>query len=123
MNFMTKGNAHKLQNLDTAANGGKGANVTRADLATAVYGVAPMTRREAAQFVDDILEDIAAALVRGEHVLLSGFGKFSVRQKGPRIGRNPKTKVETAIPPQKSPVFRPSHIMKRRVAGLPVDGE
>ena len=37
MNFMTKGNAHKLQNLDTAANGGKGANVTRADLATAVF--------------------------------------------------------------------------------------
>ena len=116
MNFMTKSNAHEIDNSNTNK------NVTRADLATAVYGVAPMTRREAAQFVDDILEEIASALVKGEHVLLSGFGKFTVRDKGPRIGRNPKTKVETPIPPQKSLVFRPSHIMKRRVAGLPPDG-
>ncbi len=112
MNFMTKSNAHEIDHSDTTRN----VNVTRADLATSVYGVAPMTRREAAQFVDDILEEIASALTKGEHVLLSGFGKFSVRQKGPRVGRNPKTKVETPIPPQKSLVFRPSHIMKCRVA-------
>ena len=93
----------------------QGANVTRADLAGG-HGVAPMTRREGRALVDDILEDIAAALVRRARPP-SGFGKFSVRQKGPRIGRNPKTKVRTH-PPQKSPVFRPSH-HEARVAGLP----
>ena len=56
------------------------------------------------------------ALVRGEQVKLSSFGTFSVRDKNARVGRNPKTGQEAPIPPRRVLTFRPSHLMKERVA-------
>ena len=60
----------------------------------------------------------------GESVKISGFGTFSVRQKGRRVGRNPKTGREVPILPRRVLVFRPSHVLKARVNGTaPVQGE
>ena len=56
------------------------------------------------------------ALVAGEQVKISSFGTFSVREKGQRIGRNPKTGEEVPILPRRVLSFRPSHLMKERVA-------
>ncbi len=53
----------------------------------------------------------------GESVKISGFGTFSVRQKGRRIGRNPKTGEEVPILPRRVLVFRPSQVLKARVNG------
>jgi integration host factor subunit alpha len=75
----------------------KGA-VTRADLRAAVYDAcAGLARREAAELVDLVLEEIAETLVSGEPVKLRGFGAFNVRSKRPRVGRNPRTKEPAAI--------------------------
>ena len=54
-------------------------------------------------------------LVRGESVKLSSFGSFSVREKGQRIGRNPKTGEEVPILPRRVLVFRASHVLKDRI--------
>ena len=61
------------------------------------------------------LSQISDALGRGETVKISSFGTFSVRQKGQRIGRNPKTGEEVPILPRKVLVFRPSQVLKNRV--------
>ena len=54
-------------------------------------------------------------LVSGENVKISSFGSFSIREKGERIGRNPKTGVEVPISPRKVLVFKASHVLKDRI--------
>ncbi|MEM6972448.1 MAG: integration host factor subunit alpha [Pseudomonadota bacterium] len=92
-----------------------GSTLTRADLTEAVYREIGLSRNESADLVEKILAEISGALVRGEHVKISSFGTFSVREKGERIGRNPKTGEEVPIDPRRVLVFRPSHIMKERI--------
>jgi len=65
--------------------------------------------------VESILRHISGALVAGETVKISSFGTFSTRDKGQRIGRNPKTGEEVPIEPRRVLVFRPSHILKDRI--------
>lgn len=91
--------------------------VTRADLCEAVYQEVGLSRNESAGLVESILGEISDALVRGETVKISSFGSFSVRQKGQRTGRNPKTGKVVPILPRKVLVFRPSHVLKGRING------
>ena len=90
---------------------------TRADLAEAVVQKVGLPRHEAADMVEMVLQEITGALVRGEHVKLSSFGSFGLREKRERIGRNPKTGEEVAITPRRVLVFRASNIMKKRING------
>ncbi|MEO0819901.1 MAG: integration host factor subunit alpha [Pseudomonadota bacterium] len=92
-----------------------GNTLTRADLTEAVYREIGLSRNESAELVELILERISEALVSGEHVKISSFGTFTVREKGARTGRNPKTGEEVPIDPRRVLVFRPSHIMKERI--------
>jgi len=94
-----------------------GETATRSDLSEAVYREVGLSRNESAQLVEAILERISEALVRGENVKISSFGTFAVREKGARVGRNPKTGEEVPIEPRRVLVFRPSHILKERVNG------
>ena len=89
--------------------------VTRADLGEAVYQEVGLSRNESANLVESVLGEISDALVRGEMVKLSSFGSFSVREKGQRIGRNPKTGEEVPILPRRVLVFRASHVLKNRI--------
>ena len=91
--------------------------VTRAQLSEAVYHEVGLSRSESAHLVEAVLERIADSLVRGETVKISSFGSFTVRSKGKRIGRNPKTGEEVPILPRRVLVFRPSHILKERING------
>ena len=86
--------------------------VTRADLSEAVYQEVGLSRNESADLVESVLSQIADTLTRGETVKISSFGSFSVRQKGQRIGRNPKTGEEVPILPRKVLVFRASNVLK-----------
>ena len=81
----------------------------------AVYQEVGLSRNESAELVESVLNDISDALVRGEMVKLSSFGSFAVRQKGERIGRNPKTGEEVPILPRRVLVFRASHVLKNRI--------
>ena len=97
----------------------KGRTLTRADLAEAVYQEVGLSRSESAGLVDSILTEIGDSLIADGVVKISSFGTFSVRRKGRRIGRNPKTGEEVPITPRRVLVFRPSNIMKDRInAGL-----
>ena len=94
-----------------------GKTVTRADLTEAVYRRVGLSRNESAQFVEAILEKIAARAEKGETVKLSSFGTFSVRDKSLRVGRNPKTGEEVPIEPRRVLVFRASHVLKDHING------
>ena len=91
------------------------ATVTRAQLTEAVYQEVGLSRNESAELVETVLEEIATALERGEMVKISSFGSFSVRSKGQRVGRNPKTGEEVPILPRRVLVFRASHVLKDRI--------
>ena len=62
------------------------------------------------------LDQITAALAEGEKVQLVGFGSFEVRERAPRIGRNPRTKEEVTIPASKAVQFKSGKVLKRAVA-------
>jgi integration host factor subunit alpha len=92
-----------------------GQTVTRAQLSEAVYQEVGLSRNESATLVDTVLAEISNALARGEMVKISSFGSFSVRQKGERVGRNPKTGEEVPISPRRVLVFRASHVLKEHI--------
>ncbi len=89
--------------------------ITRAQLTEAVYQEVGLSRNESADLVESVLAEMSDALIRGEMVKLSSFGSFQVRQKGQRMGRNPKTGEEVPILPRRVLVFRPSHVLKKRI--------
>ena len=90
--------------------------LTRMDLSEAVFREVGLSRNESADLVESVLQHVSDALVAGETVKISSFGTFSVRDKNERIGRNPKTGEEVPITPRRVLSFRPSHLMKDRVA-------
>jgi len=90
--------------------------LTRMDLTEAVFREVGLSRNESAALVDSVLQHVSDALARGEQVKISSFGTFSVRDKNARVGRNPKTGEEVPILPRRVLTFRPSHLMKERVA-------
>lgn len=89
--------------------------ITRADLAEAVYAQVGLSRNESSDLVEQFLDEMMAALVDGDNVKISSFGSFTVKEKGERIGRNPKTGVEVPISPRKVLTFRASHVLKERI--------
>lgn len=90
--------------------------LTRMDLSEAVFREVGLSRNESADLVERVLGLMSDALVSGEQVKISSFGTFSVREKAARVGRNPKTGEEVPIEPRRVLTFRPSHLMKDRVA-------
>jgi integration host factor subunit alpha len=100
-----------------------GKTVTRADLCEAVYQKVGLSRTESASLVEAVLTEITDCLERGETVKLSSFGSFVVRDKGQRVGRNPKTGIEVPIEPRRVMVFKPSNVLKGRINGLNGAGE
>ena len=91
--------------------------VTRVDLIETVYRRVGLSRVESARMVELVLQEITDCLARGETVKLSAFGSFMVRAKGPRMGRNPRTGVDAPITPRRVLVFKPSDILRKRLAG------
>ncbi len=98
-------------------------SVTRADLSEAVYQKLGLSRTEASKLVEQVLSEIGDTLVRGETVKLSGFGTFTVRSKGERVGRNPKTGVEVPIEKRRVMLFKPSEVLKTHINGEDVEDE
>ena len=92
------------------------ATVTRADVTDAVHRETGLPRREASALVDMAIEAIAERLSAGETVMISGFGSFRVRDKRARQGRNPKTGEPAPIPARRAVTFRPSQVLKMRIA-------
>jgi len=94
-----------------------GETLTRAAIAEAVHNRLGISRSESLDMVESIIDHICDALAEGENVKISGFGTFLLRDKGERIGRNPKTGIEVPITPRRVLTFRASQMFKDRVAG------
>ena len=99
-----------------------GKTVTRADLCEAVYRTVGLSRTESADLVELVLDEISSCIVDGQPVKLSSFGSFVVRDKGERVGRNPKTGQEVPITPRRVMVFKPSNVLKQKINESLIDG-
>ena len=91
--------------------------LTRADLSDVVHNRLGLSRSESADVVERVLFHMCHALSEGTNVKISGFGSFILRDKGERVGRNPKPGVEVPIAPRRVMTFRASQIMRDRIAG------
>lgn len=87
----------------------------KSDIANDVYEKVGVSKKEAADIVEIILDTIKSVLQKGETVKIAGFGNFVVRSKRARKGRNPKTGEEIGITPRKVVTFRPSQVFKKYV--------
>jgi len=92
--------------------------MTKADLVEQVATHADIPRKQADDVVRVILESIIEALHNGEKVELRGFGSFRIRQRGDRIGRNPKTGAKVEVPPKKIPYFKPGKHLRETLLQL-----
>ncbi|NJC34876.1 integration host factor subunit alpha [Sphingomonas jejuensis] len=91
------------------------ATLTRAELAESLHREVGLSRAESASMVEQILAKLCGALSDGENVKISGFGSFILRDKGERVGRNPKTGVEVPIAPRRVLTFRASQMLRDRI--------
>jgi integration host factor subunit alpha len=91
--------------------------MTKIDLVEVIYERVGLSRKEAAQAVDTVLEIIKDSLRRGERVKISGFGSFVVNRKHARRGRNPQTGHPLIIDSRYVLSFKASDILKERLCG------
>lgn len=89
--------------------------LTKADIAEKLFDDLGLNKREAKEIVELFFEEIKRSLESGEQVKISGFGKFELRDKSGRPGRNPKTGEEIPITPRRVVTFRTGQKLKARV--------
>lgn len=95
-----------------------GRTLTKADFVESVYSkVGGLSRRDSAEIVDMLFESMKETLARGEAVKISGFGNFVVRDKKPRVGRNPQTGQDIEISARRVLSFKPSQVLKDQLNG------
>jgi len=88
--------------------------LTKDRLIASIVGTG-ITKKEATQTVETMLETMKKSLENGEDVLISGFGKFSVKEKRERRGRNPQTGQDLVLDPRKVVTFSCSGVLKDRL--------
>lgn len=89
--------------------------VTKAHIVENLFAKNIFTKTESAQIVETLFEIVKSTLEKGEDVLLSGFGKFSVKEKNQRRGRNPQTGDPILLAPRKVVTFKCSGVLRERV--------
>ena len=89
--------------------------LTREKLTTHLVTQLGLGRQESRQVVESLLKIMKDTLSRGEDLLISGFGKFKVRQKKARPGRNPQTRERMTLASRKVLVFKPSGVLRKRI--------
>ena len=89
--------------------------LTKADLVNKLYESEIVTKAEAVEAVETVLEIIKQTLEDGENVLISGFGKFTVKDKRARRGRNPHTGEDLILSPRRVVTFKPSGVLRNKI--------
>lgn len=90
--------------------------LTKADLVQQVYKThSSLTKAQATDSVEAFLSLAKTALINGNDLLLSGFGKFNVKDKKSRRGRNPQTGDELTLNARRVVTFKPSGILRARI--------
>jgi len=86
--------------------------VTKAELVDQVASSTALTKKHSEQIVNAVFESIVDSLRDGDKIELRGFGSFRIRERGSRVGRNPKTGARVAVPSKKIPYFKPGKQLK-----------
>jgi integration host factor subunit alpha len=89
--------------------------MTKAEIIERVYEKLGGSKQECARLVEQAFDLVKAALESGENVKISGFGKFNIRRKKARPGRNPHTRQELTITPRTVVTFKASHVLRDQV--------
>lgn len=90
--------------------------MNKAELIAAVAEKADLSKKDTDKVVSAVFDTIVDTLSKGEKVQIVGFGIFDVKERGARIGRNPKTREEIEIAPSRVPFFKVGKLMKEKVA-------
>jgi len=90
-------------------------NLTKADLVNSIYKHTDLPKHESAELVECLLEVIKKTLENGEDILISGFGKFCVREKRKRRGRNPQTGRELMLGERRVVTFKCSGVLRTKI--------
>ncbi len=96
--------------------------VTKADLVEKVYNKIGFSKKEAAELVELVFNNLKEVLYEGDRVKISGFGNFVIRQKRERVGRNPQTGEQITITARRVLTFRPSQVLKALINGEDITG-
>ena len=80
--------------------------MNKSELVSAIAAQAGLSKKDAEKAVVAFMDEVTAALKKGDKVSLVGFGTFEVKQRAERIGCNPRTKEQITIPASKTPVFK-----------------
>ena len=91
--------------------------MTKAEIVDSVASESELSKRQATEIVDLIIDEITSALQKGDEVALTPFGRFKVRNRKAREGRNPKTGAKIKIPARKVPAFVAGKALKEAVSG------
>ncbi|MCP5464885.1 MAG: integration host factor subunit alpha [Deltaproteobacteria bacterium] len=103
------GGANPESNTESASSSG---TLTKAELIESIYEKIGFSKKEASDIVELVFETLKTTLEGGEKVKISGFGNFVVREKRPRVGRNPQTGEEIEISARRVLTFKPSQVLK-----------
>ncbi len=91
--------------------------LTKADIIESIHNQRGFPRSQCAELVESFLEIIKGNLASGEHVLITGFGRFCVKNKKERRGRNPATDSEMILPARRVVTFKCSGKLRDKVNG------
>jgi integration host factor subunit alpha len=89
--------------------------LTKAHIVERLFANNLFTKGESAQIIETLFELVKQSLERGDDVLISGFGKFCVKEKHQRMGRNPQTGEPVMLPPRKVVTFKYSGVLKEKI--------
>jgi integration host factor subunit beta len=89
--------------------------LTKANLVEEVARVTQLTKKQAEVIVNLVFQTIVDSLRAGRKIELRGFGSFRIRNRGARIGRNPKTGERVEVPPKRIPYFKPGKELKEQL--------
>lgn len=89
--------------------------LTKANLVEEVARAAQVTKKQAEEIVQTVFATIVDSLHSGSKVELRGFGSFRIRNRGARLGRNPKTGERVQVPPKRIPYFKPGKELKEQL--------
>jgi integration host factor subunit alpha len=93
--------------------------MTKAEIVESIQVSNGLSKKEAAELVEEVFEIMKRAFESGETLKISGFGSFIVKQKADRRGRNPQTGDRITIEARRILTFKPSTVLKSAINGTP----
>ena len=91
--------------------------MTKAELVEIIATETGVSKKDTAEIVEMIMENIGKALVAGDRIELRGFGSFKVKTRAARLARNPRTGDRVDVPAKRVPFFKASNELKSRLNG------